>query len=455
MKYLKYFSLFIFIIVLIFSLLLNIYIVKAKNIPEEGIFALDGVYFDLSLIENKNIADEINKFIESNNSRTYVSLIKQKNNPIAQFYSFAALMRTNQKRASKHLGNLLLSEKKVNIFFSENDFSENNDLGYAILSLLNRAPENITAVPVDDFYDNMGRVLTKAYESNLINENPEYKEELLSVITKNVPELSKKIFGELVEIESLNNMTEQDKLELSFVLNSIAPGVRKKAIEMFLIEDNEQILLNALKAINSEDPRVYSSQILKIFYKRKSTEITKVAVEKYALLLEENSIQQIQNFMRVIQNREIITTGLDQIKTYGNIESYEFLKMYLGNVYSADVNLSALKAIIKISYESNPEDVLNTMAFILRNGKLKVAEYAIRFHIDNNIKANYGIVFYRLRKKENNAMKRLAIEYIDIYNLKAGYNLLKELSKDPNYEIRSKANKILPKFTDPSSDMNT
>ena len=447
MKYVKRIFLFLFIIILFVSLLFNIIIINSKKIPQLNMFKLDAIYFDLSLINDRDKADQIYEFINSNNNALFSNVINQKENPIAQFYAFCGYMKGNQKKAIKYLDTLLLSQKKVNIIIDKKNKKINYELGFAFLKLIKEFPEQLISSPIKDFFLEIEDALLKAYKSPMVENNQEYKKELLALISNSTPNLSKVVLGDLLKGKSIKDMPFNDKIEFSYILPSLPSDERSRVIKIFLTENNKQILLNTLNSIDENDSSTAAELILRLFYKKKSIEVTQLAVEKYALILKKESLEQIENFMRVIKNKNVILICLEQIMRYGDDTDYEFLKRYLMESYSEEINLAALKAIIETTYKHNTEDVLNTMSFILRKSKKEaLALYAVRFHMENSIKTNYGSVLYRLRQKESKDMKNIAIKYIDHFNLKSGISLLEELSNEPDIEIQEKANKLLKKF---------
>jgi hypothetical protein len=445
-KYKKLFFLIFFIIIFIVSIYFNIYLTKSKSLPSPMIFDLNGVYFDFSLIDDNSKAEQVKEYIDSKNIAYYSNIVLQKDNPIGQFYSYCGYLKSNQKKSIKYLENLLLTPTKVDIYLNEHEKKINYPLGFAILTLIKDFPQELAGLPVNSFYTDIESTLLRVYNSNFTKNNSEYKKELLTLISDKNPKLFKEIFKDEFVLKPINEMTINDKIESSVILNSLNPSERNELIINFLGEENERILFNTLNSITEEDTEEVAELILKLFYTKKSSEITKLLVEKYSLILKEKALPQIKNFMSVITDYTVVKTCLEQIKTYGDNSYYDFLKTYLLQRFPDDINLLALDAIVETTYETKPDDVLNTMIFLLRKGKEILATYAIQFHIKQRLNTNSNIILSRLKLRESENMEKLAIEYIDTFSLRSGGFLLQELTNSNNEEIQRKANDLLKKL---------
>lgn len=442
-KYKRMSFLILFIFVFSASLYVNIYFTQKKNLPTLSIFEINGIYFDLSLIENDEKANELKEYLNSKNTAYYSNIIMQKNNPEGQFYSFCGYLKSNPKASIKYLENLLLSTTNVDIFIDSNNKKRDYPLGFAVILLIKNFPKDLTDQPYANFYNDIENILRTAYNSNLSNKNNEYKKELLGLISEKNTALFKELFKDKVILKPAAEMTINEKIDTSAILSSMDEFQKKDYIENFLKEDNERLIFNTLTSITETDSKDIAEMILRLLYTKKSSEITKLLIEKYALLLKENSLYQIKSFMKVITDYQAITTCLEQIKKYGDNSNYDFLKTYLLQRFPDDINLLALEAIVETTYKSKPEDVLNTMVFLLRKGKEVLAEYAIRFHMKNKLYVNSQIILPRLKLRESENMDKLALEYINYFNLKAGGSLLLELTKSNNEEIQKKANELI------------
>lgn len=445
-KHKRLIILILFVFIFFVAIYFNIYLTRSKSLPSSTIFDLNGIYFDFSLIDDSNKATQLKEYVDSKNIAYYSNIILQKDNPIGQFYSFCGYLKTNQKKAIKYLDNLLTSPTKVDIFLNEHDKKLNYPLGFAVLMLIKDFPENLIGLPGMNFYNDIESTLFRVYNSNFTKSNSEYKKELLSIISEKDAKLFKEIFKDEFTLKPINEMTINDKIEYSVILNSLNPGERNELIINFLSEENERILFNTLNSITENDSREIAEIILKLFYTKKSSEITKLLVEKYALLLKKESLPQIKTFMSVITDYTVIKTCLEQINKYGDDSYYDFLKTYLLQRFPDDINLLALEAIVATTYKTKPEDVLNTMVFLLRKGKEILASYAIQFHIKQKLRANSSIILSRLSLRESENMEKLAIEYIETFNLKSWGPLLIELTNSKYEEVRKKANELIEKM---------
>jgi len=466
MRYVKNTMFIVFILIAFVSLWVNIIIVASgKTSKIEVLTKVKGIYFDQSQLE-KDVVDEINSVINSNNQTLFSQLIQQKDDPIKQFYGFAGFMKSNQKEAVKYLDRLLISSKKVELFIDGKEIESN--LGYSILLLLKEFPENLTNAPIDEFYIITEDAVTKAYKSNISKSNSAFKDLITSLINENYPNINNAIaLNNKDSAENKNPDTKKDekhidstikqditgksleeKLNISRNMSSIPSDKREKIILAFLQEEELQILSNAINGITENDSKKVALSLSNIFKKRINTEITINSIKKYALILKSDSIDEIQTFMKPItDNEKIISVCLDQIYNYGNSTSYEFLKYYLETFFSTDINIQALKTISKTTYKSNPASVLRTMAFVVGYvEKETVLVYAVRYYITNSIQENSKLIIQRLEKKDNLTIKKLAIEYISHFKKKEAKSLLEDLVNDENPEISAQAKDLLPKL---------
>ncbi len=442
----RFFFLFLFVLIFLVSIYLNISVTKSKNLPSPVIFDLKGIYFDLSLIDNVSKANELKEYINSENTANFSNVILQKKNPIGQFYSFCGYLKANQKKSTKYLENLLLSTANIDIYLNVHDKKINYPLGFAVLMLIKDFPAELIGTPDSNFYKDIENVLSRVYNSNLAKKNGEYKKELIALISEKNTKLFKEIFKGDFVLKPVNEMSLNEKIEYSTVLSSLNPVEKKEVIINFLNEENERILFNTLNSITEEDSIEIADVILNLFYTNKSIEITKLLVEKYALLLNEESLLQIRNFMKVIKDYQVLITCLEQIKKYGDNTYYDFLKTYLLQRFPDEVNLLAIEAIVETTYETKPDDVLNTLVFLLRKGKEILAEYAIRLNIKNKLGINSNIILSRLQQRESENMEKLALEYIEAFNLKSSSDFLKELSTSQYEDVRKKADELIKKM---------
>ncbi len=458
MKYKNNIFLFLFVVFLIASLSVNIIIVRATTQnPDEDFFHINGIYFDLTLIQEQEKAEKILFFINTNNPSSFKRIISQKEKSIAQFYAFCGLMKSDEKKAQKYLPDFLNSNTIINIIIDSDNIKNNYPIGYAVLLLLKNSPEKLSAKPTDNFFmdKNIENALVKAYKSNMAEKIQEYKSLLLETISEKNPELAKEILNNIDENILVTNMTLQQKLELSIALKTLPSEKKYNLIKVLLNENDDRIILNSLNSIAENDSQDIAQLITKIFYGNYSGDIGKLAIEKYALVLKKDSLIEIKNYMRTARGTEIIIAGLTQINKYGEESNYDFLKNYLDESYSEKINVAALEAIVSTTYKNSPGSVFNTMSYVLRWGlREELAYFAVNFYIKNNIKDNYGTVLYRLKQKESERMKKIALEYIEKFNLKEGAELLFELKNDPDTQISTKAKALINTLGISEKDIN-
>ena len=213
MKIKKIFFLSLFIFIFITSLFVNIYITKSTNAPSIDIFDLDGIYFDLSLIDDKTKENEIDNFINSKNVTFFSSVVNQKDNPIGQFYALCGYLKTNQEKAGRLLESLLLDKAKVKLYIDKGTILPDYPVGYAYLKLIKDFPEKLASKPGADFYTNIEYILLRAYKSKIAEENSDYKRLLLKLIAEKNPGILSDVVKDIFAGKSISSMNEDEKIE--------------------------------------------------------------------------------------------------------------------------------------------------------------------------------------------------------------------------------------------------
>ena len=428
------------------ALYLNIYVINLKNIPELDFLNLKGIYFDLSMIDNKEQVNKIKDFIYSKDNSHFNGLIFQKD-PVGQFYGFCGLLNSNQGSAVKDLNKMLSSSAKVNIIISKDSKKSNYPLGYAILLLIRDLPKELIVNQDKNLYNDIDKALVYAYKSGLTKNNDDFKRELTSFITEKKPDLLDSLVKESTTTKSIKEMNTNEKIELSFLLHTLSKEERIKDIKNFLQEQNNQIVINTLKAINEDDSKEIGEYVLDLLDKNKSVDIIRLSIEKYSLINKTNSLEKISELMKNSNNSDIIGACLDQIKKYGNDSYYELLKLFLGTRYNDNINILALETIEKTTFKSKPNDVFNTMIYVLRKGNEVLAQNAIKFYMDYNIQDNTGSVLSRLKLRESEKMERLALDYISQFKAANSGTLLRDLSTNGSKDdIKSRAKDLIDKL---------
>ena len=307
-------------------------------------------------------------------------------------------------------------------------------------------PEELVQKPGPDFYTNIESILFKAYKSKLAEENSDYKRLLLKLIAEKNPGILSDVVKDFFAGKSINGMNEDEKIELSFLIYSLNDIERGKVTKAFLKENNEKILINTLNSIKENDPKELGDAIKAVLIRSKSPDVLTVGIEKYGELLKKDAIETIALIIKDSDNVNVIKSGLNKISRYGDDSNYDLLKLFLALRYPEEINLVALDAIIKTTYKTKPDDVLNTMAFILRKGKESIAFAAVKFFIDKNLYQNSGLILYRLKQRESKEMDKLALEYIDFFKLTESGSLLRNLAQSNDPEIKDKAVKLMQKL---------
>lgn len=436
---------FLFIILMIVSLLINIVILKSiRNIDTSFLSQIDSIYFIEEGIEF-NTLNELKFFLRSSQISLFIKVIEEKN-PITKFYSFCALLNSNQKLAIHYLEQLLFDSTNVKIITDKKE--EETTLGYCILLLIKESPEWLVNKQLLNFYTESSKIIYNLYKSDYYSSNSLYKDTLFLLINDKYPEVSQILKKESEIYDDIKNLSIEEKINISRNILTIPERKREKIIQNLLKENNATILLNTIEAINEN---IKNSEIIDQLYsiilKNITLNITIKAINKFGLLRKKDSIPLIQNYMRLTKNENILKECLKQIQTYGNKEtSYEFLKLYLSTPYSPELNLLALETIVITTFKEDPVSVMRTMIFIINKGETLPALYAINFHIINNISYNSQPILVRLNRFENEEMKKLAIKYIDYFKLKEGLPILEQLVNDINLEISEKAKEILEKL---------
>jgi len=407
--------------------------------------SVDGIYFDNSML-NQDMALKISEVINSNKSAIFSKLIKQKD-PVLQFYGFVGFMKSNQKAAINYMEELIISSKKVIVFRNSQKFE--TTLGFAILSLINELPEGLTNKPIDDFYSLSEDKIFNAYNSSLSKNDALYSQVLTSLITNKYSNIAKKIFKETISFDNLKSKSLEEKITLSTMINSAPITQREKIIIDLLQERNDKISLNVLDIINENDSKNVADEIFQTMRSSISNEVLNLAVKKYSLIYKAVSIPNIEIFLKNIppSKESLVLVCLEQIYSYGNENSYEFLKMFLETSYSNNVNLYALKTMIQTTYKTVPINVIRTFLYIIRYYEVEpVVIYTIKFFIENNVSDYHDMILSRIEKMNSVNSKKIGMDYIEYFKLKAGINYLKYLSNDEDYEIKNRANQIILKL---------
>ncbi|HOF02324.1 MAG TPA: hypothetical protein PK385_12800 [Spirochaetota bacterium] len=444
MKVIKNVTLFFAVILMFSAFFINIIIANAVEKPDYLVLdELEYITFD-----EKYVGDDVllylKKFLGSSNSSAYIKAVGSIN-PVYQFYGFCGLMRINSKSAVSVFKNMILSESPVKLKKSEK--ITYSTIGKAITELLTISPSWLIGTTNETFYKETENFVYLAFNKAKERNDSDYKAAILKLSTLHYKNVVAKIHSEIDVDEDFAKKTPEDKLEISKILSTLPKDKRDKALIKLLRETDSQILTNALKSIKEDDSANLGESLQNIMNSSKSLEVKNLAIEKYALIRKKDSIPVIQSMSKKEKNASVLSNLLTQIGKYGSKEnSYEFLKLFLSPQYSDDIKIESLKAIIKVTYDTSPNDMFKTMLFIINNVGGKPAIFAINFYIENNISYNSNQILNRLRKYENDEMKTLALKYINRFAIKDGADILEKLKTDANEAIRLEAAKLYEKL---------
>lgn len=445
MKIFKNIIFFLFFILMIAALFLNIIIVKSRTtIKIDFLSKFDAIYFNEKDI-NPELINDLKDLLNSNQTSFFTRIIED-NNSIFKFYAFCGLLKSNQKLAIRYLDKLLLNQTPVKIV--KNDKKEDSTLGGAILLLIKDFPEWLANKPSSSFYSDSSNIIYNVYKSDIISSNPYYKNTIFSLINEKYPDVKELLKKEITVYDDIKNLSIDEKINISRNISSLPEDKKEKVVMDLLKENNPIILLNTIKSIDESFKDIgISSQLYNIIITNITLDITIEAINKFALLRKRDSVLTIQGYMKTTKNEKILTECLNQITKYGNKDtSYEFLKLYLAAPYTPELNLLALKTIIATTFKEDPVNVMRTLLFIISKGETLPAIYAIEFHITNSINYNHMLILARFNRFESSDMKRLAIKYIDYFNVKDGIPIIENLVNDENVDISTKAKDLLEKL---------
>ena len=440
-----------FSVTAIFSaLFVNFIVIKSFTMIDINFISnMKEIYFDNKDID-ENLYKEISGLLNSGNSNAFKKLLEDVGNPVSQFYGFAGFMKSNKITAIEYLkSGIMESPKKVKIIINKTPL--NTTLGYAILLLLNKNPDWLATQLNDEFIRLTDKIILNIYNKGELSSNPDYKNQLVSMIQNKYPSIASDIINDFVSTKNIFDMSINEKKDVSMLLKMIDDQSRTKIIVSLLKEKDESILLNTLNFINTDDNTTINKMLDDMIQTTSySDSVKRLLLNKYALTNKGQSLPKLIKFMlQNDTNHSLILEAIQVFEKYGDDSYWAFLTRYLGGQYSVEINNRVLTAITNISWKSNPDNVYSTLIFTIRRSNFSTAILAINFYIKNNISSNQSIILTRLRELDNDDIKKTALKYIEQFNITSATEIIINLSKDGNSEIKNAAIKLAGKLNIP------
>lgn len=442
MKRNKNIFLFSFIILMVFSLMINIIIINSfTSIDIDVIERFDKIYFNLDEL-SKEDKDLLLKMINSNNQKLYQALLKNTSNPVSQFYGFAGYMKTSQLSALIPINSdILLSQKRVDIVYDGQELQSN--LGYAILLLLNQEPKDLIKTLSPEFIDKTSLVLYDIFTVKIKDRDSLFYNTLIDLLKNKYPEVTKTIVNNI-----LNEKYSSDKfLNSALIVDFIDyfPNDEKEQYISVLLDSNKtDLIIKGLQKIGETDNNDLILQIENLIVNSSNEDIIIDALTVFSSSLEESSVERVKRTMlQYRSNLKIVKHCLVIMEKYAEATQYEFLTFFLSPQYDS-ISYTALETVINVCYNDRPNNVVKTLAFVVNRVKnIETVKLAINFHIDNNIAENFSLILSRLSNENSEDMKLLAIKYLKAFKNANGSALLNKLSNDSNETIQREAEKLL------------
>ena len=426
------------------ALILNIFISRPNTTRSYSVLKeIKKVYFSESDIPPENLI-AFKDYINSPDPNGYVQALNLPN-PIYKFYGICGLIRLHHKMMSTQLANLLVNETGVTMV--NNGAEQSGTLADATLRLVTDMPKWLVGQKYDGFYVEIAESLSMAFGSNYAANNKAYRNSLISLITQTNPTLLKELYAKLNIEEPYSSKTYDEKLALIRELDTCDAIKRKNSLTDLLQDKNGTLINGAINNIKETDDAEIAALLNPIMFNSAMGETIQLnAMEKYALILKADSIEEIQRFMKekAGSKQSILLKGIEMISLYSNKSiSYDFLKIYLAANFGDKVNEAAIKAIVKTSIQEDRDNVLGTMAFVLNKSSYSAAKYVIEWVLESEQFLLFRPTMERFRRYENDEMKMLAIRYIQFQKAKSGIDIITTLSTDPNPNISSAASALL------------
>lgn len=432
-------------IVFIFSaLFVNYIIIKSfTSVDVSFLSSLDAIYFYAEPMDS-DVSSHLSGLLESNNTKIFRRLLEDVNNPIAQFYGFCGLFKSNRTLAMEYMkSGIMESPKPISIVMDKNaEDRRSGTLGQAVVSALLYAPEWLISHISQDFINSTSDFIYSLYHKT-VNADDAYRNELSQLVKSRYPKIQTKIINDIVMSKTVAQMTDAEKAEISANLDVVEQN-RVALIEQFLKNSSGEYLVNALNFITSPEEYqelipVLEDMLIAGNYK---TDTLILIGQKFTLLLNgKNALARLSRIMlKNPSNTKLLSEYLKLFYEYADDSWWDFMTRYLNSAYPVELNNQALETIIQVSSKENPDNVYRTFAYCLRYSRISTVNLLINYCIDNDVSNLQTLTLVRLRLYErNNDLKLNGIKYIEKFRVHAGRDVLVTLLYDANAEVKQAA----------------
>ena len=439
-------------IVFIFSaLFVNYIVIKSfTSVDTSFLSSLDAIYFYSEPIES-SVSTRLSGLLGSNNTKAFRKLLEDVNNPIAQFYGFCGLFKSNRVLAIEYMkSGIMESPKSVAVVVDKNgENKQNATLGQAVVSVLLYAPEWLVSHLTADFINITSDFIYSLHQKT-VDADKVYRDELSLLVKSRYPKIQTRIINDIVTSKTVAQMTEQEKTEVSGNFNVIEQN-RVGVIEQFLKDSKGEHLTNALNFITpgeeyQELVPVLEEMLVAGGYK---TDTLILIGQKFAQLLNgKNSLARLSRVMlKNPSNIKLLSEYLKLFYEYADDSWWDFLTKYLNVNYPVDLNNQALETIIHVSWKENSGNVYAAFAYCLKYLRVSTINLLLTYCIDNNISNLQTLTLNRLRQFERNKELRLnGIKYIEKFRVYAGRDVLVTLLYDRDPEVKQAARDSLDRL---------
>ncbi|MCG8568713.1 MAG: hypothetical protein MJB14_01100 [Spirochaetes bacterium] len=436
---------FLLFIIAFTGIFFNIIIIQTlTGVNSEFLKKMDGIYFEKESIPQEYQTTLLN-LMDTNNSAFFKILITQRNG-VANFYGLCGLLKIDPNNAFGYFEkNPLLSERKVKLMLGEETLD--TTFSDTILYLFDFAPQWLLPTLSKDFLKNHQSYFMEAFQSDVYGLNKDQKLDLLLVvITKYFPELMDQIIKEVISADIINANTDQKYKYAKMIPYIKNKYNREKIIEQLLLDTNSDVLSKTIENIDKNANIIIKQQLEELIYNSNDNKVLSSSLKKFAEIENDQALEIAKKILRGNNDSAVLIEAINIIGKYGNSSHYELLTQYLSfTKLNKDINIAALQAIISTTYWAKPDNVLNTLAYVIKNAyssRYELVVYSIEFYIKRNINRHSGLILSRLKYLENEEMKKLAIQYLDHFQLTSGLSLLNTLKNDNNPEISKEASQL-------------
>ena len=439
-------------IVFIFSaLFVNYIVIKSfTSVDTSFLSSLDAIYFYSEPIDS-NVSTRLSGLLSSNNTKAFRKLLEDVNNPIAQFYGFCGLFKSNRILAIEYMkSGIMESPKSVSIVLDEKgEDKRNSTLGQAVVSALFYAPEWLLSHLTADFINTTSEFIYSLYQKT-VDSDEVYRNNLSSLIKSRYPRIQTKIINDIVASKTVAQMTDSERAEVSNNF-SVVEQNRVALIEQFLKDSKGNDLVNALNFITNQEEYkelvpVLEEMLVNANYR---TDTLVLIGQKFAFLLNgKNALARLSRvMMKNPSNMKLQSEYLKLFYEYADDSWWDFMTRYLNASYPVELNNQALEAIIHVSWKENPDNVYRTFAYCLKYLKISTVNLLLTYCIDNNISNLQTLTLNRLRLYERNKELRMnGIKYIEKFRVYAGRDVLITLLYDKDTEVKQAARDSLDRL---------